>query len=340
MKLLHTLVLLPFLAATALAGGLDPARVDAQARWVGHFDLQRFHDSQVWQAMLQADEKNEIELGLSHLFTTQGIDLFRDVHDATIYGTVADDEQAVALFSTNAGAEPAIARWYEKVAARPVEVGGVLCMEWGEEARPAISCLRVKPDSEERLLVVSHSRTGMAQALDVLAGSRASLASQPSTEISTTLAPGTFAFFAATDIERIHGMGTGSPRTQHDLHGHEIDIGLHHGPHSAIARLAQGLRFEMGEEGGRIFFDAHVKTAGEEDARKLQDIVQGLMALASFMGDEPEVQATLGRWIRGVQVTRTERTLRLSFSYDLPTMIREARVLGELERERRGGDEK
>jgi hypothetical protein len=52
------------------------------------------------------------------------------------------------------------------------------------------------------------------------------------------------------------------------------------------------------------------------------------------------VQATLGRWIRGVQVTRTERTLRLSFSYDLPTMIREARVLGELERERRGGDEK
>lgn len=317
MKLLHIAVVLPCLALSSQAGSLVPSQVDARARWIGHVDVQAFHDSQIYGLMLEADEHKQIELGLSHLFTTEGIDLFRDVRGATAYGLGAGDKEGVVLIDTTAGAEPALARWYEKLAAKPVEIGGQLCMQWGDEGRPAYSCLRTAPDTGERLLVVSHSRDGIEQALDVLAGERPSLASQPSAALPVDVASGTIAFFAAEGIvDQLHGVEGA-------------------GPHSAVARLAQGVRMELGEVGGRVFVDLRLKTGQDEDAIKLQQIVQGLMALVSFVGDEPEVQSTLARWLGAVQVTRADSTLRLRFDYDLRTMIREARVLEEIEREKR-----
>jgi hypothetical protein len=338
MKLLHAALLLPLLATNLQAGGLVPAQIDAKARWIGHVDLQAFHDSQVWRAMLEADEKKEIEQGLSELFTTQGIDLFRDVRGATVYGAGIDDKDAVALIATTESAEPALARWREELKAKPIEIAGHACMQWHEGEEAAFSFLRSKPDSTDRLLVISHTRDGLSRALEVLEGQRASYATQPSAEISTTLAPGTFAFFAANGIfDQTTGMGSSEVKVRQGAgESKELHIGIGgDGPQSAIARLAQGVRVELGETGGRISLDVHVKTARDEDAVKLQKIVQGLMALASFAADEPDVGATLARWIEAVQVTRVDRTLGLSFAYDLKTLINEGRAIDAIEREKR-----
>lgn len=337
MKLFATTLSLTLLAAGAQAGGLVPSQIDATARWIGHFDLQGFHDSRVYQAMLDADQNKDIERGLSELFNTSGIDLFRDVRGLTLYGSAPDDKSGVALISTTSSVEPALATWRDKLHAKPVVIGGQPCFEW-KDGDDSFSCLRATPDSTDRLLVISHSQDGLAHALEVLDGKRASLATQPSTELSTTLQRGTFAFLAATGIfDQTKGLGGASVGIHKEKGEHgDLEISASgDGPESVIARLAQGLRVEIGENGGQIFADVHLRTAREEDATKLQQIVQGLMALASFAADEPDVGATLGRWLKAVQMNRQGSTLELSFAYDLATLIREARAIEALENEKR-----
>ncbi len=343
MKLILIAVSVPLLAAGVQAGGLLPAQVDAQARWIGHVDLQAFHDSQIYQSLLEADEEHNIEKGLGELFTTQGIDLFRDLRGVTAYGTGPADDDAVALIDTTSNAEPALARWRDQLHATAVDIGGRACMQWMEGGKTSFSCLRSNPDKIDRLLVVSHSRDGLEHALDVLDGKRTNCAKEAPAELSLTMQPGTLVFFAASGIfDQANGLGLGKVDLRHGGHGkHELKVGVSaDGPESVIARLAQGVRLEFGETGGHLFTVVQLHTQREEDAKKLQQIVQGLMALASFATEEPDVGATLGRWLGAVQMTRQDQTLRLSFDYDLKTLIREARALQALDHEKNAGKDK
>jgi hypothetical protein len=343
MKLFPIAVSIPLLAAGVHAGGLVTAQVDSQARWIGHVDLQAFHESQIYQSLLEADEEHNIEKGLSDLFTTQGIDLFRDVRGVTAYGTGPADSDAVALIDTTANAEPALARWRDQLHATPLDIGGRACMQWKENGETSFSCLRAKPDTTDRLLVVSHSHEGLEHALDVLDGKRPSCTTQAPAEITLTMQPGTMVFFAASGIfDQANGLGLGKVGVKHDAHGkNDLQVAVSaSGPESVIGRLAQGVRVEFGETGGRMFTTVQLRTQREEDAQKLQQIVQGLMALASFATEEPDVGATLGRWLAAVQITRQEQTLRLSFDYDLKTLIRELRALEALDKEKKSGESK
>jgi hypothetical protein len=316
MKLLAPLFLFPLLATNLQAGGLVPSQVDAGAHWVAHIDLESFHKTQLYQALLEADEKGEIQHGLNELLETEGIDLFRDVRGATLYGTGPKDEGAVALIATNASAEPALERWQKKLGAKSVDVAGRACLEWKDGEKSGFSFLRTEGSTTNRLLVVSKSKETLANALDVLQDKRPSLAKQPSAELSTALAPGSFAFLAAAGMfDQIEGM----PET---------------GPESTVARLAQGVRVELGEHDGRFFLDARLRTKRDEDALKVQQILQGLLALVSIAAEEPE-GATLTRWAKGLEVTHQAQSVQLHFEYDTKLFIQEARGLDALDKEKK-----
>jgi hypothetical protein len=315
MKLLAPLVLFPLFAANVHAGGIVPSQIDARARWVAHVDIEGFSKTSLYQSLLEADTEKEIEQGLSELLATEGIDLFRDVRGATVYGIGPDEASAIALIATTAAAEPMLARWQEETGAKPIDVAGHACLSWGKDDETAYSFLRVTPDSKDRLLVVSKSKDALAQALEVIEGKRVNLAKQPSEALDMKCSSGTFAFVAATGIfDEIQGLG-------------EI------GPQSAVARMAKSVRVEVGEHDGRFSFDARLTTERDEDAVKVQQIAQGLLALVSLASEEPEVGDTLGRWMKALQLTRDQKTIRLHFEYDLKLLIQEARHLEDLDKD-------
>jgi hypothetical protein len=229
----------------------------------------------------------------------------------------------VCVIDTVASMEPNLARWQEKDHAKSIDIGGRACIQWHEGSEVSYSFMRTTADPASRQLVFSRSKEGLTSALDVLEGKRASLATQPAADLGTTTAPGTFAFFVASGVfDQVK-----------ELQGE--------GPQSKVARMADGVRLEIGEIGGRIFVDARLRTKKPEDALQVQQILQGLMALASFAGDEPEVGTTLGRWIKAVQIERADRTVQVRFEYDLKTLIREMRALEALQHDDdEGGEDK
>ena len=196
-------------------------------------------------------------------------------------------------------------------------MAGHACLEWNDGEKSGYSFLRTDGSTAERLLVVSKSRETLASALDVLEDKRPSLAKQPSAELSTALAPGSFAFLAAAGLfDQIEGLSES-------------------GPESTVARLAQGVRVELGEHDGRFFFDARLRTKRDEDAIKVQQILQGLLALVSLAGDEPEVGATVTRWAKALELTHQSQSVQLHFEYDTKLFIQEARALDALDKEKK-----
>lgn len=310
MKRLLPLLVVPFLSVNLQAGGLVAAQVDARARWVAHIDLEALHASQLYQAILEADEGQGIQAALNQLVETEGVDLFRDVRGATLYGSDADDENAVALLATSTTAEAVIARWEEKIKAQPIDIGGRACRMWSDGDESGYAFLRATPTSTDRLLVMSKSKDALAQALDVLDGKLTSLAKKPSADITGITRPGTIVSLSATEIlETIPGLSEA-------------------GPDSTIAKMAQGLRVEFGEFDGRFFLDVNVRTERAEDAMRIQQILQGLTALASFAAEDPTTGATIGRWLKALDLSSDGPNMRVRFEYDLKLLIQEARALG------------
>jgi hypothetical protein len=314
MKLLTALIAIPLLSLPARAGGIDRTQVDAQAKWVAHLDIEAFRSTQLFLEIKAADKEGEIEKGLAKVASEHGIQLFDDVFSVTAYGTALGDEHGVVIVQANAHVEAALAQWQQKSGATAMRIGERDCIQWGEHG--GFSCLRVTT-GERRVVVLAKSQADLGQALDVLDKQRPALDSQPQSELFAAPAAGTFAFVAASGIlEEFAGA-----------HGHDVQ------QVSAMARLAKGLRLELGESSGSLFLDLRLRTEKPEDAQRIQKIADGLLALPGLLQGDSEVGEVLERLTQAIRVEALNEVAHLRFQYGAHALFSELQKLQALERE-------
>lgn len=315
MKLLPTLIALPFLALPALAGGLDRTQVDAQAKWVAHLDVERFRGSQFFQELKAADKNGEIEQGLARVASEQGIQLLDDVYSVTAYGTAVGPEHGIVLLQANAHVEAALTLWQQKAGAKAVRIGERDCLQWGAGDNGGYSCLLPAAEgSERRTIVLSKSLGEIGLALDVLAKKRPGLDTAAQSELYTEPAAGTFAYVAASGIlDELAGPA-----------GRGVQ------PVSAAARLTKGVRIEVGESAGSLFVDLRLRTERPEDAQKVQRILDGLLAMPGLLQGDSETAEVLDRLTQAVHVEALAEVAHVRFQYGAQALFAELQKLQAL----------
>ena len=314
MMLLASLIALPLLSASpAPAGALDRTQVDAQAKWIAHFDVEAFRGTQLLVEAKAADKEGELEKGLAKIAAEHGIQVLDDVFSITAYGTVLGEDHGVAIVRANARAEAALAKAAEQAGAKPERVGERDFVRWGGDKDAAFSCLR-PATGERREIVFAKSQADLAQALDVLEKKRPGLDSQPQSDLFAAPAAGTFAFVAASGIlEEL-----ASPA------GHDVQ------QLSAMARLAKGVRIELGENGGNLFVDLRLRTEKPEDAKRVQRIFDGLLALPGLLHADSEASDVVDRLTQAISVEAQNESAHLRFQYGTHALFGEIQTLQSL----------
>lgn len=305
-----SLMLAPTLAAAllaptpapAVADSFESAYVPSGATWVAHLDVAGVRASRLF-AMAQEHGLDLNDPDFAEVERELGINPVLDIDAITLFGSPHDVETPVALVATNAKADHALQKLAQHVSRSTVQVGDLTITRWeGDGDGPGFSYLARK--GEDRLLIVSPSKTAVAQGVAVLKGDMDSLADDgPDGALGGSGA--LFFFSAGAEVtEAIPDMEDLAP----------------------VAKLVQHIAAELGESGDDVYAKVTLGTSEARHATQIAAIVEGGRAALNLAAEmEPEVKQILPL-LDGVhvEVFGNDVTLALTLPLDFLQQLAES----------------
>lgn len=289
---LLTLTVAGLTGLTAFAGPLPVAQVDAGAQWLLHVDLDAFRASQIGGKIVRDRIEEPMAKAASEIKSQLGVDFdWTRIHGATVYCTsfaAPGQTKGVLLLDTDldvrAGLDAAIAKQPEG------NSGRLRLIETG--ANPVYW---VKDESYVALVaggpvIAGKFEDEVRRARDVVLGSVPNLvASNPFAGYPATPA-------GAVVYGAVQGLGENVPVP----------------PQAQVLKKADGMRLVVTEGAGNLAINLSMKTKTAEVAQQVQDVVQGMMALAVLgQNGNPDLQDL----IRGLKVSGGDRMVTVDLSY-------------------------
>ncbi len=305
------------LACPLLAGGFDRARVPAKAHAVAHVDLEALLRSKLLAEVqrMHPDFKADLDLGEASPFL-RGVQPLKDIRSVTVFATDLRQERFGLLLHASDKVEALLnmATAVEQYSVQ--QVGGRSVHSWSDDedgGERVLAALFEIGGSTDKLVLASNDPELMAEGMAVLEGRAASLATTGGGLVATQARAGAIAF-AACD-QSLGELGDLSPS-------------------SPVARMVQGLVLQVGENGGNVFMNLALRTEDYQNAQRVQQVLQGLTALASLgiegldVEDLPQRQV-LQRLVAGLRFTSYANELTVEFEYGLQALIDDLQLLEE-----------
>lgn len=282
----------------ALAGPLTPQRVAPGATWVAHIDVEAFVGSPMGRAFLDGQNPNDLGQGVSDLRDQFGLDVTRDIKGITVSGQSSNDDDALIVISTTAAIDQPLARIGELVPNYAAITEGTRTIHtWNDGGETTYAYVRHGDDPVERVVIFSenldHLRQGMLRLEGVGAADPVPALAGPGP------AAGVYVYFSASDLPSVLD-----------------DEGA-----AAILQSAQSLTFEAGDNAGTFFARAALATQNPEEAVSMQQIAQGMYAMARMaVAGEPEAQKHV-HLMNGFTTTVSGSVVRFSYEHDSAALV-------------------
>ena len=311
-----------FLLIGTLAGGAafaDPFQkenVSADAKWLVHLDVENLLTTQLGGFLGREFLDKQIAKPASDLSQQFGIDLdWRQIQSVTVYGTdfrKAADAQGVLLIKSKFNVAESLDTVIAKLAGQLGE-GNTPLRKLTDTpfalytANNEVFGAAVRPG----FFLLSKSREQIEKAQRVIAGKSPNLSAAK----SFAALPDTKGFLVVSVADAFN-QGLKLP-----------------GPAQGL-KNAEGGQAVAGEKGDRVFVNLAVQTKDTESATQMQQVLQGLLAMAALSQNEnPDLQ----KLVQGLKVGGHDKVV--SVNLEVPTADVIARVTetkGETKKKKRG----
>jgi len=263
-------VILP-LALTAVGSPLQKEQVAADAKWLVHLDVDKLRSTALGDYVINQVLDAKLK-GLTRQFD---FDLdWKKVHSLTAYGTGYRSESSfngVLLIKSDLDLQKVLDAAVEKTS--PEDNSKSDRIQRTQEGDVTTYSMKdhmvvsFKPGSP---VIVGKSLDSIQKANEVLIGASANLASTKMfSEFPKSQKP--FFFMGAVDAFKANA---------------ELAEGSHDGdalnPKAKILKLADGGRVVLGEDSNELFLDLSLKAKSKEVVTQMQQVIQGMIALASL----------------------------------------------------------
>ncbi len=290
MKALLLLAALLTLSRPAVAGPLQPKQIAEDAKWMIHLDVEKLLTTQLGGQLGRQVIDRHFAKPTRDL-DQWGIEFdWRDIHGLTAYGTDFDK-------TGNGGAVLVIDSSFDFTEALEVVIDRLAAA--GSTEQP-IEKLQKEPYAvysakgeafgaafNKRTFLLAKSRADLEKARSVLDGKARNLAAAKKAPKTLRETEG-FLFAAVTD-------------------GFQTKAKLP--PQVSGLKSAQSGQFSAGEKADKVFVSLSLDTRDAESATKMQQVLQGLLALAALSQDANQELATL---VQGARVGGEENSVHVS----------------------------
>lgn len=278
------------LAGTAFPGPLNPDHVANDARWLIHFNVAHFVQSDLGSCMIEHRDELDME-GIDELNEALGIDVFHDVLGLTIYSGALDDnmavdvgvhddevrvgagaesaQTAVAVLVMTAAADEMIDRIKQHDSYAEVRKDGIVMhsfVEYESEKRHHVH-IQENAAADQRIVVAGPIIEHVVRAVHVVRGEADSLHDDEAPLTHAAPRAGSFIYATGADVS---GVDDENPASQ-------------------ILDKSEQVTFDFGEDLGKAFAALEVTAKSRDDAMNISQILQGLVALGRMvLQNEPE----------------------------------------------------
>jgi hypothetical protein len=250
----------------ASAAPLNRAEVAANPTWVAHLDCDALRPTTIGKYILAEMDKPEARAKLADFQSMFDLDLRTQLHGVTLYGVKPGPDDAVLIVYAEFDADRLVELAKARDDAGSTPHGSVVIYNWIDENRKARNGEkpRVYGAIQGKRVILGRREDSVARALDVLAGSAASLATD-----------------AAFPELGKSGSGHFIEAATRKMNLPDAD------PNAAIMKTARTIQVVMGESNQQFKGAVTLVADNEEGAEHVQSIAQGLLALAKLQTDKP-----------------------------------------------------
>jgi hypothetical protein len=317
-----SLAALLLLAPTAVAGGLQKSRVPDGARWLVHLDVEAMKRSKLYEVVHEASGEsgtNEMDEGLEHVRMFAGLDPTMDFQSVTLFCSGATPETCVAVFSGNAKIDTALEKLRTLATYHTTPVGNRALHTWGDGHETWFAWVKRTEGSDERVVVASQDEDEVVREIGLREGNGETLASASRPSIVARPSSGSILFAAAG--ENLRELG--------DVH-----------PVSAVAKLAQAIEVDVGEDHGDLRVHVGLDAHTAEDAQRIHQVLQGAVALVGLAGVEhEEMAAKLQPLVDAIRLGVSNTRVDADFRYGVQALFDSLKSLDDHHgRRAAGGD--
>lgn len=283
MKIPFLLTGLLSFAAPALGGELIQELVPADARWLAHVDLEGMQQSVLFQMAREVNGEKGLNAHLNEAREQFGFDPLAIGRSITFYSSSAEPEHGVAVLVLGEEAAGILEHLKQQPGYRALQAGGRELLSWSDPKGWGDPEGSDDPDGDDgghesvyayvrrfegvsnQLVYISDQSELVLGAIDVLEGARPSLGDPREGGLAARPMPGSFVYFETS--EALPGLD---------------DVAQV----SAVAALARGMRFELGETNGVMSAQLSVQAKDARDAGNISSVLQGVTALAALVGGQ------------------------------------------------------
>jgi len=258
-------------AATALASPLQNQQVAADAKWLVHVDVDKLRSTTVGAYVI----KQVLQTKLESLKSQFDLDVdLNKISSLTAYGNgyqTKPDFNGVVLINTDLDLQKALDAAIEKISQGSSNTpAAIQKTQEGKVTTYSMKDNLVASFQPGKPVIVGKSLDSVQKARDVLSGASANLASTK-TFSEFPASQKAYFFLAAADISKLTGEFSGRPG--------EDDAA---NPKAKILKLAEGGRVVLGENADQLFLEVSLKARTAELVTQMQQVIQGMIALASL----------------------------------------------------------
>ena len=277
------------LSAATQAAPLDLKQVPAGAKWLVHVDVDAVRESKVVQNAWREGMKLHPECAqhLQKVHDELGIDLTKDVHGLTFYGTEVGKHTGVLIANVKVDEQKLLEKASHATDHQTTKYGSLDLHSWTDKGhghgKPHAAAGTIyKPE----YLVFSSSLDELKAAVDVLDGKSAAVASD--SPLAGAVGPGTTVLARSASLAQAE-LPCKSP----------------------LAKQVESLQLSTGENEGKSFFDLKVLMANPEVVQQSKTIVEGGKALAAVHVGSDEVGKRL---VDALQIKAEDKTLTIHWT--------------------------
>lgn len=293
------------MASTALAGEANTSAIPDSAKWVVHVDVAAVTASGIANGVINIMTGKNSPLPAADVQkVVDGWKFAGNIHSLTLYGPGPDEADAIAIVTAKYD-ENTIKNML-KIDAQNATVahGGHVIYTFAGKDKAG------RPRDQYGCFYNNTTMLGGANiakvkaALDVLDGKAGAKALAKDNPLTAMIAPskGSFLVVAAADVNR---MVAQAAKDNPD-------------PATAMLAKAQDLRFEVGQLEANMYVNANATMLAEEDAKTVQTMLNGLIAMAMFRGGNDPAAMKL---LQAIQVGCKGKNVSVDISFPVETIL-------------------
>lgn len=311
-KFTSIILMVMLLGAMAIGSPLNKSRVSGDANWMLHLDQEALYSSTLGKLILKELEAQGANEKLAGFKTAFSFNPIEDIKSVTIYGQGQDKKKAVAIFRASYDQAVLTSLVNMNPQYEVVNHGKHIIHSWVDE----------KNTEGERVygafygndtVVMSVGKDALVHSLDVMDGKAESLKDLYLYDLDDFQDEneGVFIIAAAKDVQ-------------------QATKGIEQ---AAVLNQTNRFAVAIGEDDSTAYINMVLEAKTAEDAMKIQQFAQGMLALVSLQASE--AMPELGKVASAFKITTNDRELRLHFAWDSKDLMAIAKKAAELDKNKK-----